>query len=131
MRLLLDTHTFLWSISAPHKLPKNARKEIEDKQNQAYVSAVTFWEIAIKVRLGKLTLGSDENVVDAAISAGFLPIPLTPEEAASSSDLAENTHTDPFDRLLVWQAITRDLTMVSGDAEFRLFKLDGLKLLWK
>lgn len=131
MRLLLDTHVFLWSISAPEKLPKNVRKEIEDKRNQAFVSAVTFWEIAIKVRLGKLTLGSDDNVVDAATNAGFLLIPLTAEEAASSSDLSEQTHTDPFDRLLIWQAITRDLTMVSADAEFQLFKQDGLKLLWK
>ena len=131
MRILLDTHTFLWSLSAPERLPKNARTAIEDKQNQVFVSAVTFWEIAIKLRLGKLDLGSSDDIVDGAVTAGFTPIPLTPDEAASSSDLAEATHNDPFDRLLIWQAITRDLTIVSGDPEFELFRQDGLKLLWK
>ena len=131
MRLLLDTHTFLWSLSAPKRLPQNARTAIEDRQNQVFVSAVTFWEIAIKLRLGKLDLGSSDDIVDAAVTAGFTPIPLTPDEAASSSDLAEATHNDPFDRLLIWQAITRDLTIVSGDAEFELFRQEGLKLLWK
>jgi PIN domain nuclease of toxin-antitoxin system len=131
MRLLLDTHTFLWAISAPAKLPAAARSAVISQSNQAYVSAVSFWEIAIKVRLGKLNLGWKDDIVDAAIKGGFVPIPLTPEEAALSSDLTEDTHFDPFDRMLIWQAITRDLTLVSNDQEFQKFKRYGLKLLWK
>ena len=131
MRLLLDTDTFLWTLSAPEKLPKNARSVIEDAANQVFVTAVTFWEIAIKVRLGKLELGSDDDLVEAAVKAGFFALALTPEEATTSSDLAEDTHSDPFDRMIVWQAITRDLTLISGDADIQLFKQYGLKLIWK
>lgn len=131
MRLLLDTHTFLWAISAPYKLPSKSRAAIEDKANEAFVSAVSLWEIAIKVRLKKLDLGWDDDVVDAALKGGIVPIALNPDEAATSSKLTEDTHFDPFDRMLIWQAISRKLTLISGDREFERFKSDGLKLLWK
>jgi len=58
-------------------------------------------------------------------------IDLTPEEANTYSDLAENTHNDPFDRMLIWQCIRRNMTMVSKDTEFKKFKDYGLKVLWK
>ncbi|MEP6787771.1 MAG: type II toxin-antitoxin system VapC family toxin, partial [Acidobacteriota bacterium] len=62
---------------------------------------------------------------------GFTPIALTPDEAVTQDNLKENTHFDPFDRMLIWQAISRKMTVVSGDPEFRRFTSDGLKLLWK
>ncbi|MEO8649773.1 MAG: type II toxin-antitoxin system VapC family toxin [Acidobacteriota bacterium] len=131
MRLLLDTHTFLWALSAPSKLPKNARTEIESRSNEVFVSAISFWEIAIKTRIKKLKLGWDDDLIVATQNVGFVPIALTPEEAASYGELTESTHGDPFDRMLIWQAIQRNLTLVSGDPEFNKFKSDGLKLLWK
>ena len=131
MRLLLDTHTFLWAISAPHRLPTKARAAIEDQGNEAFVSAVSLWEIAIKVRLRKLHLGWDDDLIDAAIKGGLGPMALTPEEAATSANLTEDTHFDPFDRMLIWQAIQRNMILVSGDIEFKRFAADGLKLLWK
>jgi PIN domain nuclease of toxin-antitoxin system len=131
MRLLLDTHTFLWAISSPSRLPIKSRHAIEDKANQVFVSAVSLWEIAIKVRIGKLQLGWDDDLITAALNASIEPLPLTPEEAVTYGNLAESSHNDPFDRMLIWQAILGKMTLVSGDPEFKRFAGDGLKLLWK
>ncbi len=131
MRLLLDTHTFLWAVSKPSMLPARSLRAIEDKANLVFISAVSLWEITIKVRTGKLQLGWDDDLITAALNAGIEPLPLTADEAATYGDLAESTHNDPFDRMLIWQAIQRDLTLVSGDAEFDRFEDGGLKLLWK
>ena len=133
MKLLLDTHAFLWSYSQTSKLPAPVRDAIADQSNEVFVSAVCFWEISIKVSIGKLNVVGDhpEQAVEVARSLGFSSIPLLPEEASNYDQLAEETHFDPFDRMLIWQAISRGLTLVSGDAEFERFKRHGLKLLWK
>ena len=132
MRYLLDTHTFIWALSAPAKMSAKARKVIEDPESEVFVSSVSFWEIAIKVRSRRLApVGNQASTtVEAAESLGFFPIALTPAEAATSGNLIEDTHFDPFDRMLIWQAISRKMTLVSGDKEFKRFKKDGLRLLW-
>ena len=130
MRFLLDTHTFLWAVSDRSKLPLSARAAIEDQSNEVFVSAISLWEITIKTRINKLHLGSDVDLIEAAGTAGFAPIDLTPEEAASYGRLTEATHGDPFDRMLIWQAISRGLTLVSGDRAFGKFEKHGLNLLW-
>ena len=133
MRFLLDTHVFIWALTDPKRLPPTARTAITDTENELYVSSVSFWEIAIKLRSKRLApIGHEPStLVEAAESMGFVPLALTPVEAATQGDLAEDTHFDPFDRMLIWQAISRNLTLVSGDAEFRRFKEHGLSLLWK
>lgn len=131
MRLLLDTHTFLWAVSEPQKLPTKSREAIRDESNLTFVSAVCLWEITIKVRIGKLELGWDDDLITAALNAGIEPLPLTPDEAVTYGDLTESSHNDPFDRMIIWQAIRRNMTLVSRDPEFERFKSLGLKLLWK
>lgn len=133
MRILVDTHTFLWSYSDKKRLPKLAKDTIEDQNNEVFVSAVSFWEIALKISKGKLKpVGHHPaKLVDVASALGMTPIPMTPEEAATYGSLTENTHFDPFDRMLIWQAIQRDLMLVSGDQEFSKFHKCGLKTLWK
>lgn len=131
MKLLLDTHTFLWAVSEPSKLPLRSRKAIEDRANQVFVSAISLWEITIKVRIGKLDLGWDDDLITAGSNAGIEMLSLTPEEAATYGELAEPLHNDPFDRMLIWQAIQRKMVLVSGDPEFAIFKKAGLRLLWK
>lgn len=133
MKLLLDTHTFIWTLSDPKRIPAASATAITDPSNQVFVSSVSFWEIAIKVRNGRLAQfgAQPSSVVTAAISMGFQPIDLTANEAADHGKLTENTHFDPFDRMLIWQSIDRDMTIISGDREFKKFKKDGLKLLWK
>src|SRR3970040_445508 len=124
MNYLLDTHTFLWAIADSGKLPKPAREIIVSPENEIYVSAVTFWEIGIKSRLGKLDLGNlvSEQLVSIAEEMEFQTISLTAEEASTYSTLKEARyeahHKDPFDRMLVWQAIQRNFVIISKDRKF-------------
>ena len=133
MKYLLDTHVFLWATSQPKLLPAIVAATITDLNNDVFVGSVTFWEIAIKVRAGKLDIGKNKpgDLPFRAVDMGFILMGLSPEETATMGQLAEDTHFDPFDRMLIWQAIQRDLTLISSDPEFAKFKKDGLKLLWK
>lgn len=133
MKLLLDTHVFLWATGQSQRLPTQVAATIADRNNDVFVSSVIFWEIAIKVRAGKLDIGDNKpgDLPTRAVDMGFILMGLLPEETATMGQLAEDTHFDPFDRMLIWQAINRKLTLVSGDPEFERFKADGLRLLWK
>lgn len=130
---LLDTHTFLWTLIDPKKLPAKVFAQTQDPESEVFLSAVSLWEIALKASKGKLDLrgvGLDE-LIGLASEMGIATLSLSPEEAISQAHLADTTHYDPFDRMLIWQAILRGLTLVSGDTEFVRFKKYGLKLLWK
>lgn len=133
MRLLLDTHAFIWALTDSSRLTSTARAAITRTENQVYVSSVSFWEIAIKLRSKRLApIGHEPStLVEAAEIMGFMAVALTPTEAATHGNLTEDTHFDPFDRMLIWQAIACDMTLVSRDPEFNKFEADGLKLLWK
>ena len=133
MRYLLDTHTFLWVLTNQKRLPARVIQKIEDPSQEVFLSAVSLWEIAIKLRSGRLDISgrSATNVLDEARNMNIHVISLDPDEAATHGSLTEDTHFDPFDRMLIWQAIQRDLIMVSGDSDFKRFEKDGLKLFWK
>jgi PIN domain nuclease of toxin-antitoxin system len=133
MRYLLDTHAFLWAYGRSSRLPERVRSAIEDINAEVCVSSITFWEIAIKLRAKRLSVGGKTatDLISEARRMDFRLIPLEPEEAASQQGLIEDTHFDPFDRMLIWQAIQRNLILVSGDRQFEQFRSDGLKLLWK
>jgi PIN domain nuclease of toxin-antitoxin system len=133
MKLLLDTHAFIWSILEPEKLPATVTSTVEDSTSEVFVSAISLWEIAIKTRINKIHLIdlSTDELIPSAKKMGFQLIPLTPDEAVTQGKLAEDTHFDPFDRMLIWQAISRKLTLISSDSKFERFVSDGLKLLWK
>ncbi len=132
MKYLLDTHALIWALTDTKKLPKRTKAALEDPTNHFNVSAVSFWEIAIKIRAGRLEpVGPWNDPIGVVETIGFEIIPLLPEEAATSRRLTEDTHFDPFNRMLIWQAISRKLVLISGDREFKRFEKDGLKLLWK
>jgi PIN domain nuclease of toxin-antitoxin system len=133
MKLLLDTHTFIWTILDTVRLPRSVFEAIRNENNDISISSVSYWEISIKYRLGKIDLYnlSTADLIPSAIKMGFTSVELAPEEAVSQHQLLENTHFDPFDRMLAWQAISRKLTLVSGDKEFKRFEKEGLKLFWK
>lgn len=133
MKLLVDTHVFLWLLLEPRRIPRKSMEALQDPASEVLLSAVSLWEITIKARLGKLTLQNltTDDLIPSAQAMGISLMPLTPEEAVSQNILKENTHSDPFDRILIWQAISRGLTLVSADSEFQLFRQDGVKLLWK
>ena len=118
MRLLLDTHVVLWSLTEPLKLRGETREALEDAQNDVFVSAVSGWEIAVKRALGKLEAPDD---LEAGIrQQGFLPLHLTFLHAEQAGALPPH-HGDPFDRMLVAQAQVEGLVVVTRDARIPLY----------
>ena len=111
MRVLLDTHLLLWALGDPAKLPGTARRLLSEAE--VFVCAASIWEIGIKTRLGKLTADPAE-VLAALEPAGFLSLPVTGEHAARVATLPP-VHRDPFDRLLVAQALTEPMRLLTGD----------------
>ena len=113
MRLLLDTHIFLWAV-AGSPLLKAATRRLIESADEVYVSAASLWEVAIKARLGKIEADPDELVAAIELS-GFIELPVRASHAAAVARLAMH-HTDPFDRLLVAQAVAEPLKLVTADA---------------
>ncbi|MGI9016206.1 MAG: type II toxin-antitoxin system VapC family toxin [Euzebya sp.] len=112
MRLLLDTHAVLWAIGSPATLTDQARDAIKDPDNLILVSAVSAWEIAIKVALGKLVFAG--SVSEHVVANDFTPLPISLAHAEGIGDLPP-VHSDPFDRLLVSQALAEDAVIVTRD----------------
>lgn len=132
MNLLLDTHVFLWSLMETSRLSSGAVRAMLNPENQVSVSAVTFWEIALKESLGKLELSGltpAELPEIAALKMGFNLLALDAETAAGSGKLPR-LHADPFDRLLIYQAVAGGFNLVSADTCFSAYQTHGLTLLW-
>jgi PIN domain nuclease of toxin-antitoxin system len=114
MTFLLDTHVLLWWLDNPRLLSRQAKKAIEDGRNRIYVSAAVAWEIAIKKSLGKLDAPDDlEEMIDAN---RFNPLPVTIAHALGVLALPDH-HRDPFDRLLIAQALHEGFRLVTRDEE--------------
>ncbi len=132
MSYLVDTHYLLWSLIEPGRIDRGTRAVLLNSDHVKYASVVSFWEISLKYALGKLELKgtTPEVLLQTAIRSGFELLPLEGEVVASSHRLpAIADHKDPFDRLLVWQCIRADLTMLSADTRFQDYEPHGLKLL--
>jgi PIN domain nuclease of toxin-antitoxin system len=130
---LLDSHTFIWSITEKEKLSGPVRQTFENSVNHSFfVSTITFWEISLKFSTGKLKLlgFSPEEMPELASKSGLLIIYPTPQESASFHNLILTNHKDPFDRMLIWQALSRNLTFISNDGELDRYNSIGLKVLW-
>ena len=119
MRLLLDTHVWLWMQAEPEKLGAPARALIEDGGNELLFSAASVWEIAIKVGVGKLHLPEPVStyVPSRMQSSGVSALAVSHAQAAGVADLPRH-HRDPFDRLLVAQAMSEGVPILSSDAQF-------------
>lgn len=117
MRILLDTHTLLWFYLGDPQLSSTARGLIDDPANTKLVSPASYWELAIKVSLGKyvLTESYDDFIQHAVFDNGFVILPVEPRHTAALISLPHH-HKDPFDRLLVAQAIVDRIPLVSGDS---------------
>ena len=113
MKLLLDTHTFLWALSEPNRLSKKQIAAMEDPTHKVYVSSISITEITIKASLGKLELSFDP--IDAAERSGFEMLDFSAKDALLLKDLPFH-HRDPFDRMLITQAISRKLIFVTQDS---------------
>lgn len=128
MRLLLDTHTLIWWLSGDTLLSRQARTAIATQENEVFVSAASAWEISTKHRLGRLpraeALASDLHSVLAG--QGFGQLLITVEHGLAAGSLA-GPHRDPFDRMLIAQAMAADMTLVSNEAVFDRY---GVRRLW-
>ncbi|MDR2214585.1 MAG: type II toxin-antitoxin system VapC family toxin [Nevskiaceae bacterium] len=132
MNCLLDTHAFLWAVFSADKLSAQVRKVIRSPENRVCVSAVSFWEISLKYAIGKIGLEKcqPEDLPDVAAGMDIEILPLTAQEAATFHRLPRREHKDPFDRMIIWQAVQRSLVLVSKDGGFAGYEELGLQTLW-
>ena len=128
MRVLLDTHAFIWWVADSSRLSTAAYLVIDDETNEIVVSAASAWEIATKYRLGKLPEAEAiaTDVAECIADEGFEALSISVADAERSGRLP-GLHGDPFDRLLIAQTLRHDLPIVSVDAEFDSY---GVNRLW-
>lgn len=122
MKLLLDTHVFLWWLVDNPRLDKQTRAVIAKPTTQVFVSSASTWEIAIKVGIGKLKLPKKHQATLAKLpeDCGFQPLPILHTHAAEVLNLPPH-HADPFDRILVGQARVEDLVLVTADEQLERY----------
>lgn len=113
MRILLDTHIYLWCLDNDPRLSKTARKKIMDA-TEVFVSSASLWEIVIKVKLKKLKANVDE-LISAMTESGFTELPITSKHVAQVGQLPD-VHRDPFDRILIAQMLSEPLRLITKDS---------------
>ena len=128
MRLLIDSHALIWYVDQHQQLSLVSRSAISDPSNDLLLSAASIWEIAIKIGLGKLALTKPYSVwMSQALSdLGITILPITVEYADVQGSLPKH-HSDPFDRLIVAQALVENVSVVSADARMDAY---GITRLW-
>lgn len=128
MNVLLDTHTFLWFVLDTPELSVSAKALIEDPETNIFISPASFWEIAIKVRLGKLDLHAsyDDFMYRGIVGNDFALLPIEPKHTSLLTRLPLH-HRDPFDRLLVAQAKVENMAIVSTDGALDAY---GVQRTW-
>jgi PIN domain nuclease of toxin-antitoxin system len=123
VRLLFDTHTLIWALDEPDRLPASVRTALEAGV-AVFISAASAWEIAIKVAVGRLVFPIDE-LPRAMIDAAFQELPISIPHSLGAAALPP-LHRDPFDRLLIAQARYERLTLVTRDPDIRQYPVDML-----
>lgn len=117
MRLLLDTHLLLWAAGQPERLSVSARKLLTSPRNDLFFSAASLWEITIKNSLGRADFRAETRELRRQLlENGYAEIPVTSEHAVNT-DALPALHKDPFDRVLISQAITEGITLLTSDAQ--------------
>jgi PIN domain nuclease of toxin-antitoxin system len=128
MRVLVDTHVLIWAGLAPARIGKRAATLLADRSNEVFVSAASAWEIATKVRLGKLPGAEalERDFVDSVEEAGYTLLPITTAHALRAGRLPGD-HRDPFDRMIAAQALAEDIPILSADPKLDSF---GITRIW-
>lgn len=128
MSILLDTHALLWWLSEDSKLTTAAYNSIADSEGTVFISAASAWEIATKNRLGRLPEADAlvQNVSWYIADQGFIELPITVLDAEQAGRLPEH-HRDPFDRILIAQALNRGLALLSNERQFDEY---GINRIW-
>jgi PIN domain nuclease of toxin-antitoxin system len=132
MKYLLDTHALIWALTETTKLSKTVKSILIKSDAHIIVSTISFWEMSLKYSLGKLDLGglSPEQFPDACLETGFEILNLEMDISSTYQQLSAQYHKDPFDRMLIWQAMCNRYTLVSDDANVKNYTSEGLKVIW-
>ena len=130
MTYLLDTHYMLWAITEPKKLSAQAKEVITNPDNRIIVSAVSFWEVSLKSSIGKMEITgfTPDELPQACLAVDFDIENLTVADSSTYYQLKATYHRDPFDRMLIWQAIRNNYTLISVDAYVKKYTSEGLKV---
>lgn len=128
MSLLLDSHALIWWLSGDRRLSEHARNALMDESGDVYVSAASAWEITTKYRLGKLPEAGAIALAfeDVLAEQAFTPLAVSVRHAQMAGNM-EGAHKDPFDRMLIAQALVEDLVLISNEKAFDAF---GVSRLW-
>jgi PIN domain nuclease of toxin-antitoxin system len=128
MRVLLDTHTLIWAGAGYRRLSLAAAAAIQDERNELLVSAASAWEIATKLRLGRMdeALPLERDFVERTTAAGIRFLPVTVADGLRAGRLV-GTHQDPFDRMIAAQALAEDIPVISADPKLDGF---GVRRIW-
>ena len=122
MKLLLDTHTFIWFVIDSPQLSSNAKTLIEDEYNEKFFSIASIWEMAIKQSLGKLTFNLPlQTFVRQQMEQNSMALLNIEIDHVTTVATMQLHHKDPFDRLLISTAISENLTLISADEKFKLY----------
>ena len=122
MKLLLDTQLLLWAAGQPERLSSRARKQLNDPENELLFSAASLWEITIKTTLGRDDFRVEPRILRRGLlDNGYVELPITSEHAVSVDTLPP-LHKDPFDRLLVAQALVEGITLLTADAHLAQYR---------
>ncbi|QKJ30081.1 type II toxin-antitoxin system VapC family toxin [Mucilaginibacter mali] len=132
MNYLIDTHVLLWAITEKDKLSDTVIEILENGRNNIFVSAISFWEVSLKYSIGKLNITGflPDQLPGLATEIGFKLVSLSPAESATYHQFTATGHRDPFDGMLMWQAIQQNLILVSKDRSIGQYKSAGLKVIW-
>ncbi len=133
MKYLIDSHIGIWMVTQPKQINKNIRDLLLDSNNEIFISTVSFWEISLKYSLGKLNvIGASpeffKKELDEACQVSILDLKI--EDTLSFYKLEAFHHRDPFDRMLIWQAIQNNLKFITDDERIHKYKECGLKVVW-
>ena len=128
MRALVDTHSFLWALLHDHRLTPTAKRALTSSDNELYFSLVSLWEIAIKIKTGKLnSLGSSVSYIRDEMKAYGLKLLPIQYEHILQLEMLPRFHGDPFDRLLIAQALHEGLPILTDDPKFGQY---GVQVIW-
>ncbi len=130
MTYLLDTHYLIWAITDTKKLSKKVKDIIVSPDHRIVASTISFWEISLKSSLNKIQLTgfSPEDIPDLCLQMGFDTETLSSHDSSTYHQLTAVHHKDPFDRMLIWQAISNDYTLISADSNVKKYVSAGLKI---
>lgn len=132
MQYLIDTHVFLWFVSNAKELSQTAKTLLEDENNEIFLSIASLWEISIKTALGKLSIkGTYESVIDDVTDNSIQILPINFAHTVEQNRLPFHHH-DPFNRIIVSQAIVENMNFITADAVFDYYLKDSsIKRIWQ